>query len=171
MRRIIRASFLVGLIAVACYYFYPYEPIPINTVVDKIEVYKSKHELLAFSNDKLVKSFVIALGHTPVGPKEMEGDMKTPEGEYLISSKNANSNFYRSLLISYPNSKNKKLAAQMNVSAGGDVEIHGLRSDYAVIKRFHRWRDWTDGCIALTNEEVKDLYEHTPVGTRIIIYP
>lgn len=171
MRRIIRILILVGLIAAACYYFYPYEPMPVTAVVDKIEVYKSKHQLLAYSNDKLVKSFVIALGHNPVGPKEMEGDMKTPEGEFLISSKNANSDFYRSLLISYPNSKNKKLAARMNVSAGGNVEIHGLRSDYAVIRRFHRWKDWTDGCIALTNAEVEDLYEHTAVGTRIIIYP
>ena len=171
MRNVALFLTIVLLAIGVCYYFCPYEPMPATSVIDKIEVYKSKHELLAYSNGKLIKSYVVAIGHNSVGAKHVEGDMKTPEGEYFISSKNASSNFYRSLLISYPNRSDKQFANQMNTSPGGEVEIHGLRSDYAYLKRFHRWKDWTNGCIALTNEEVDDLFQHTPVGTKILIHP
>src|SRR5690242_20547760 len=143
MRSLIRVSIVLLLAIAACYYFYPYDPMPASVVINRIEVYKSKHELLAYSNNKMIKSFPVALGQNALGPKQMEGDMKTPEGEYSISSKNANSHFYKSLLISYPNKNDKAIAQQMKSPAGGDVEIHGLRSDYAFLKRLHRWKDWT----------------------------
>jgi murein L,D-transpeptidase YafK len=144
---------------------------PSNVVIDKIEVQKSKRELFAYANDKLIKTFTIAIGKNSIGAKQAEGDMKTPEGEYSIAAKKINSAFHRSLLISYPNANDKKLALMLNTAPGGEVEIHGLRNDYAYLKRFQRWKDWTDGCIALTNDEVEDLYNHTPIGTKIIIHP
>jgi murein L,D-transpeptidase YafK len=138
MRSLLRVFILALLAMAACYYFYPYEAMPSTAVIDKIEVYKSKHELLAYSNGQEIKSFLVALGRNSSGPKLLEGDMKTPEGAYFISSKNANSNFHKSLLLSYPNKNDKAVAQRMKSEPGGCVEIHGLRNEYAFLRRFQR---------------------------------
>ena len=171
MKRLLTFAVLLVIITTCCYYYFPYTAMPANVVIDRIEVQKSKHQLFVYNHDRLIKSITIAIGKNAVGAKQVEGDLKTPEGEYSIVSKNSKSAFHKSLLFSYPNANDKKVAASMNASPGGEVEIHGLRSDFAFLKRFQRWKDWTDGCIALTNDEVDDLYNHTPIGTRIIIHP
>jgi len=151
------------------YYFFPYKTIPEGITIDKIVILKSQRKLLAYSHGLVVKTYTVSLGKNPVGTKVYEGDYKTPEGSYIINDKNPRSGFHKSLGISYPNQQDLANARQLGKSAGGDIKVHGLRNDQGFIGRFQRWKDWTTGCIALTNEEIDDLYMHTPLGTRIEI--
>ncbi len=162
---------LVGAVlpGLAVYYFFPYSPIPAGITINKIVVLKSRRQLKAYAAGKLIKTYCISLGKDPVGTKVYEGDGKTPEGNYTINDKNPNSHFHKSLGISYPNQQDLATARQQGKAAGGDIKIHGLRNDQGYFGRFQRWRDWTTGCIALTNEEIDDLYKHTPAGTPITI--
>ena len=153
------------------FYFYPYRPIGAGITIDKIEVIKSRHELYAYANGKVVKTFTVALGQVPVGAKEYEGDKKTPEGTYTIYAKNPNSAYHKNLGISYPDAAAIAHAKSIGKPPGGDVKIHGLKDSQAWYGRFHRMADWTNGCIALNNEELDDLYAHTPVGIPIVIKP
>jgi murein L,D-transpeptidase YafK len=161
---------LLGVpVVLLIYYFYPYAQIPRNVVIDKIVVIKSRHQLLAFSQNILIKTFHISLGKGGNGDKQFEGDEKTPEGAYFINSKNANSSFHKNLGISYPNAQDIIEAHKLGKDAGGEIKIHGLQKGQAFFGKLQRWRDWTNGCIGLTNEEIDDLYAHTPIGTPILI--
>jgi murein L,D-transpeptidase YafK len=106
-----------------------------------------------------------------MGPKQEEGDMKTPEGTYKIDSRNAHSSFHLALHVSYPSDEDNKFAAARGVSAGSDIMIHGIRKGRGWIGAFHRWKDWTHGCVALTDEEIEELWRVTPDGTTIEIRP
>jgi len=106
-----------------------------------------------------------------VGAKQEEGDMKTPEGIYKIDSRNPQSSFHLALHISYPSDDDKARAADRGVPAGFDIMIHGIRNGLGWIGVFHRWTDWTVGCIALTDEEIEELFRVTPGGTTIEIRP
>ena len=169
IKKTLTLSFCVAFTGFAIYYFYPVQKIPAGVSIDKIIVVKSKHKLFAYSNGQLVVTYKIAIGKYPTGRKEFEGDMKTPEGTYTIIDKNARSEFHKTLGISYPNQQDITLAQRIGKAAGGDIKIHGLKNGQGYIGKFHRWRDWTNGCIALTNDEVDQLYDHTPVGTLIEI--
>lgn len=153
------------------YYFYPEDKLPADTQIDKIVVYKSKRELLAYTNGQLLKTYKISLGSQPIGNKEFEGDKKTPEGFYYINDKNPNSGYHKNLGISYPNKNDIENAKRLGKLTGGDVKIHGLRNTNAYIGKFHRWQDWTLGCIAVTDEEIDELYNAVKIGTRIEIKP
>jgi murein L,D-transpeptidase YafK len=170
-KRIPGVIFFTVLVAVVVYYFYPYRRIPSNVTIDKLVVIKSKRQLLAFSEGRVIKTFTIALGDVPTGDKQFEGDRKTPEGRYYINAKNPISGYHRNLGISYPDRDDIREGKRLGKPTGGDVKIHGLKNGLGYIGRFQRWMDWTNGCIALTDEEVADLYDHTPVGTPIIIKP
>ena len=135
--------------------------------IDYILVEKEKRTLSVFHHKKLLKVYKIALGSNPVGHKQQEGDGRTPEGIYKISLKNPKSSFYLSLKISYPNEQDQKSAQMRGVSPGGDIFIHGLR--FGVIGALHRHWDWTQGCIALTNEEIQEVFAATEVGTIVEI--
>ena len=106
-----------------------------------------------------------------MGAKQRQGDHKTPEGEYIIDAKNEHSRFLMALHLSYPNAADRARAHNLGVSAGGDVEIHGLGKQYAWIGSRHRLVDWTDGCIAVTNEEIQEIFKIVPVGARVEIKP
>lgn len=151
------------------YYFYPEERIKKDVVIDKILVLKAERQLLVYSHGTLIKSYTIALGRSPVGDKQFKGDNKTPEGIYRIHAKNPYSGWHKNLGISYPNATDRRQARLLGHSAGGDIKIHGLRNGRGFIGKFHRWKDWTYGCIALTNEEVDEIYSRTPIGTIIEI--
>lgn len=125
---------------------------------------------MVFSKNVLIKTFSIAIGKGGAGDKQFEGDQKTPEGAYFINSKNANSGFHKNLGISYPNAQDIIEARKLGKQAGAEIKIHGLKNGQGFIGKFQRWRDWTNGCIGLTNEEIDDLYAHTPVGTPIFIF-
>ena len=173
MKRL-RILWLLPILAIACvaaYYFQPYDRLPPNTPIDRIVVLKSKHLMLVYSNGVLLHSYHVALGKNPNGPKQYEGDQRTPEGEYVIYAKDPNSAFHKNLGISFPNAADLAAAKKWGKPTGGDIKIHGLRNDLWYIGRFQRWRDWTNGCVALTNEEVDDVYAHTAVGTPITIQP
>ena len=169
LRTIICLAIGGTFLGIVIYYFFPYTPIPKGVTIDKIVILKSQRKLLIYSQGLLVKTYTVSLGKNPVGTKVYEGDYKTPEGAYKINDKNPKSNFHKSLGISYPNQQDLANAKQLHKPAGGDIKIHGLRNDQGFIGRFQRWKDWTTGCISLTNEEIDDLYMHMPLGTSVEI--
>jgi murein L,D-transpeptidase YafK len=168
-KKIFLFSFALIATGFAIYYFYPTQKIPGGVTVDKIIVLKARHLLFAYSKGQLIVTYKIAIGKQPIGDKEYGGDMKTPEGFYTINDKNPNSEFHKNLGISYPNQQDIDEARKFSKPVGGDIKIHGLKNGQGYIGRFHRWRDWTNGCIALTNQEIDELYNHTPIGTPVEI--
>jgi len=123
------------------------------------------------SGSKVLKTYKVALGGEPVGAKQQQGDHKTPEGLYSVQAKIPNSIFHLALLISYPNAADRERARKLGVKPGGAVEIHGLGAKYGYIGAAHRLYDWTDGCVAVTNEEIDEIYSLVDVGTPIEIRP
>jgi len=136
-----------------------------------IIVNKSKRELLLLKNQKVLKKYKISLGEDPLESKRCKGDGKTPEGKYRIDSKNPKSKYYLSLHISYPNNKDRELSKKGECDPGGDIVIHGIKEGLGFLGRLHRLMDWTQGCIALTNSEIKEVYDFVPIGTEIQINP
>lgn len=171
IKKILKVIAVFTIAILLIYYYYPEHKLPSNSKIDSLIVYKSKRELLAFSKGKIVKVYKISLGGNPTGKKEFEGDKKTPEGTYFINGKNDKSGYYKNLGISYPNKQELEFAKSKSKSAGGDVKIHGLRNGLGIIGKFHRWFDWTLGCIAVTNDEMEELYNAVPTGTKIEIKP
>jgi murein L,D-transpeptidase YafK len=137
--------------------------------IDFIEIQKSKRIMQIYNEGKLLKTYKIALGFSPYGHKEKEGDGKTPEGIYSISYKNSKSRFYLSLKISYPNEFDKKNAQIKGISPGGDIYIHGIPIYFSWIGKYHTKKDWTRGCIAVTNNEIKEIFNAVLVGTKVEI--
>ncbi|MBX3486969.1 MAG: L,D-transpeptidase family protein [Candidatus Paracaedibacteraceae bacterium] len=140
-----------------------------NNSIDKIVVYKTKRQLELRCNDRIIKTYRIALGKNPIGHKQRQGDYKTPEGIYKISGKNPNSKFHKSLRISYPNEQDLLCAQENCVHPGGDVMIHGLDKKSSWIGKAHANRDWTQGCIAVSNDEIEEIYSATKTGAVIQI--
>jgi len=139
--------------------------------VDHVIVYKHERRLVLLSQGKELKLYQIALGGEPNGPKTRQGDHRTPEGSYVLDSRNANSHFYKALHISYPNSKDIAAAKKSGISPGGDIMLHGLPKEYAFVGKAHTLHDWTDGCIAVSNEEIDEIWKLVRVGTPIEIKP
>jgi murein L,D-transpeptidase YafK len=139
--------------------------------VDRVVVYKRDRRLVLLSQGKELRSYKIALGSEPVGPKARQGPHRTPEGIYTLDSRNPNSRFYKAFHISYPNSKDIAAAEKSGVRAGGDIMLHGLSKEYAWVGKAHTLHDWTDGCIAVTNEEMDEIWKMVRVGTPIEIKP
>ncbi len=136
--------------------------------VTYIVVNKEARKMYLFHNEKVLKEYVIDLGFEPRGDKKIEGDGKTPEGQYFIDRRNPNSKFYLSLGISYPNAADLAEAARLGKSPGGDIFIHGESNPF---KRRKGEGDWTWGCIAVTNREMEDVYAMVRNGTPIQINP
>jgi tetratricopeptide (TPR) repeat protein len=138
---------------------------------DKILIEKKERRLTLFSKGKVLKTYKIALGGNPDGPKERQGDNKTPEGTYVIDSRNKDSRHHISLHISYPNEKDKKRAKELGVSPGGDIMIHGIKNGFSWAGDFQTRVDWTKGCIAVTDEEIEEINSLVPNGTIVEIRP
>ena len=134
---------------------------------DRVVVYKSERKLVLLSGGKEIRSYKVALGSEPVGPKTQHGDHRTPEGVYTLDSRKPNSRFYKAFHISYPSPKDIATARKLGISPGGDIMLHGLPKEYAWVGKAHTLHDWTDGCIAVTNEEMDELWKLVPVGTPI----
>jgi tetratricopeptide (TPR) repeat protein len=139
--------------------------------VDRILVEKSARRLMLISQGEVLKSYKIALGGNPIGPKERQGDNKTPEGTYVIDARNRDSRFHLSLHISYPNQRDKNRAKELGVSPGGDIMIHGTKNGSSWVGDAHAKVDWTKGCIAVTNEEIEEIAKLAPNGTIVEIRP
>ncbi|HEA26641.1 MAG TPA: hypothetical protein ENH92_05905 [Ectothiorhodospiraceae bacterium] len=161
------AIILVGVIA----YQIQFHALEEGIVADKILVEKSSRTLTLFRNGVPLKSYSVALGGQPVGKKQLKGDGKTPEGDYIIDWHHPNSDFHLALHISYPNSTDVASAAARDTIPGGEIMIHGIRNGLGFIGPLHRLFDWTQGCVALTDAEIEELYRAVPDGTPIEIRP
>lgn len=139
--------------------------------ISQLVIRKEERRLYLMANDQIVRSYRISLGKTPEGHKLYEGDSRTPEGNYTIDFRNPNSDFYKSIRISYPNPKDRELAASWGLKPGGNIMIHGLPNEVGDMAFAYKGLDWTDGCIAVTNEEMDEIWRLVDVGTPIRILP
>lgn len=150
--------------------FFPGKKLPQGIAIDHLVVYKSKRRMEAWSNGILIKTYRIALGGNPTGHKQHEGDRRTPEGTYIINARNPHSAFHKNLGVSYPNEADRAHAAAIGKPPGGDIKIHGLRNGRGYRGRLHLLKDWTHGCIAVTNAEIEELYTTVAEGAPIDIH-
>lgn len=150
---------------------WPRTPLPAGTLADRVVVKKSVRRLEIYHGQKLLRSYAIALGRNPIGPKQQEGDSRTPEGEYWLDYRKSDSAFYRALHISYPGEADSAAAKARGMPAGGFIMIHGMRNRFGWIGRAHRFFDWTDGCVAVTNREIEEIWRVVPDGTPITLAP
>ncbi len=168
---ILIALLILILMGISFYNIIPEPRLASDIKIDSLIVNKSKRELIVFSNGIKVKKYRISLGKNSIGHKQFEGDKKTPEGLYFINDKNPNSSYHRNLGISYPNQQDIEFAKRHEKLPGGDIKIHGLRNGIGFIGKFQRYTDWTLGCIAVTNDEIEELYNAVEIGTSILINP
>lgn len=136
---------------------------------DKVYVKKSTRTLQLLNNNQVLRQYHIVLGDNPQGHKQQEGDERTPEGWYTLDWANEQSAAYRSLHVSYPNSKDRANAKMLGVSPGGAIMIHGQMNGTELLTAFNQKRDWTNGCIAVTNSEMDEIMTLVKVGTPIFI--
>lgn len=148
-----------------------FEPLPQGIEITRLVVLKEQRQMFAYAKEKLVKIYPISLGFNPIGHKQFEGDGKTPEGIYTINERNKNSSYHKNLGISYPNKADIAFAESQGKSPGGLIKIHGLRNGLGDIGRGHLLKDWTHGCIAVTNEEVDELFSAVVHQAEIEIKP
>jgi len=142
-----------------------------DTQADLVEVFKGMRRMELKQHGRMIRSYRVALGFAPEGHKEREGDGRTPEGSYFLHARNPRSGFHLSLRVSYPDETDKARATAKGVSPGGDIFIHGQPNG---IRRFfvrHPRRDWTVGCVAVTDREIREIWSLVPTGTRIVIHP
>jgi murein L,D-transpeptidase YafK len=160
----------ITVLLLANYTCFPYRELPENAVIDKIIVEKSKKTMKVYQDGTLLKTYRCALGkRSKYGKKEVKGDYKTPEGIYTIDAKNPNSVAYKNLGISYPNAEDSARAKELGKPPGGDIKIHGFMNDRKWEGRFHYFRNWTAGCIAVTNREMDELYRSVIIDAVIEI--
>lgn len=141
------------------------------TQADRVLIVKSQRTLTLLRQGKVLKTYKVALGGEPRGPKIQQGDNKTPEGVYAIDGHNSHSQFHLSLHISYPNAADRDRARKLGVNPGGDIFIHGLPPAFAYLGPLHRRRDWTLGCVAVTDSEIEEIWARVPIGTPVEIKP
>jgi len=125
--------------------------------IDYVLVKKANRTMQLLSQGKVIKEYNIALGANPVGHKQQEGDERTPEGKYILDYKKENSSFFRAIHISYPNEKDTERAKAANIDPGGLIMIHGQKNGFGWLAWASQWFNWTDGCIAVTNSEMKEI--------------
>jgi len=138
---------------------------------DRIVIMKAARTLTLMKNGKTLKTYKVSLGTVPIGPKQQQGDHKTPEGVYFVDEKVPNSRFHIALHLSYPSAADRERARKLGVSPGGNIEIHGLGKEFAWVGSMQRMVDWTDGCIAVTDDEIEEIYAQVSVGTPVEIRP
>jgi len=138
---------------------------------DRVVVVKSERKLHLFRGDEILRSYPISLGQSPVGHKRMEGDNRTPEGEYLLDWRNANSDYYMAMHISYPNDYDLRQARKRGVPPGNMIMIHGLPNDSEPTLSDYLGEDWTNGCIAVSNQAMIDIWLSVKDNTPITILP
>ena len=142
-------------------------PVPRPPFDDGLVVRKSVREMDRVEGGRVVRTYRIALGENPIGPKQRQGDERTPEGFYVLDYRNPRSQFHKSLHISYPNAEDRQRAARQGVPPGGDIMLHGTGT---IPLSVHRTDDrWTDGCIAVTNDEIDELWTVLPADRPVPI--
>ncbi len=144
---------------------------PAESQADTIEVFKGDRRMELRRDGAVIKSYRVALGFAPMGHKQKEGDGRTPEGSYEINGRNPCSAFHLSLRVSYPDAEDKSRAAAAGVSPGGDIFIHGQPNGLRKFFTGHPRKDWTVGCVAVTDREICEIWSLVPTGARIVIHP
>lgn len=142
-----------------------------NEQATRVVVEKSERRLTLERNGRVLARYAVALGANPVGQKQREGDGRTPEGLYSVDFKHPRSRYHLALRISYPDAGAREAASRAGVSPGSDIMIHGIRNGLGWLGSVHRERDWTDGCIAVTNAEIREIWSRVPDGTPVEIRP
>jgi murein L,D-transpeptidase YafK len=138
---------------------------------DKVLVIKSEKRLYLMKEGKQIASYRATFGGNPVGHKERQGDQRTPEGHYVLDYKNRNSKFYKSIHISYPNAQDRREARRRGVDPGGDIMIHGQANGWGWAGPVMQYFSWTDGCVALSDRDMDEVWEAVNAGTPIEIRP
>jgi len=138
---------------------------------DEVLVIKSERRLYLIKNNKQFAEYRVTFGDNPEGHKVQQGDQKTPEGKYILDYKNPNSNYYKSIHISYPNKKDREISKKLGVNPGGEIMIHGQLNGWEWASPITQLFSWTDGCIALSNEDMGQLWLAIDPGTPIEIRP
>ena len=146
-------------------------PLARGVEADRLVIDKSERTLTVFWHGVPLKVYRVALGGDPIAPKRRQGDLRTPEGRYVVSRRLEDSTFHRALHISYPNETDRARARVERENPGGGIEIHGLRPGFEWLGSSHVLFDWTDGCIAVTNVEIEELVRAVPEGTPVEILP
>ncbi|MFA0113929.1 murein L,D-transpeptidase family protein [Vibrio sp. 10N.261.46.E11] len=141
----------------------------LSQVVTLVKVDKSKRRMYLLKGDEVIQEFRIALGKQPKGHKRFEGDNRTPEGEYQLDYVMEESDFHRSVHISYPQPSDMQWAEENDVDPGGNIKIHGIKNGERRSPSFIQSFDWTDGCIALTNQDMDEFIQLVKMGTPIHI--
>ncbi|QDO99908.1 murein L,D-transpeptidase family protein [Thalassotalea sp. PS06] len=149
-----------------CFLFLPFSCF---ANVDLVRVDKSENLMFLLWQGDVVRQYHIALGENPKGHKQQQGDERTPEGRYYLDYKKEDSSFYRAMHISYPNDEDLANAKARGVSAGGFIMVHGQKNGMEDLAPITQRYNWTDGCIALTNEEMDEFMALVEVGTPIEI--
>jgi murein L,D-transpeptidase YafK len=139
-------------------------------LADSVVIEKKAHRLTLYHMGVPFKRYRVALGGQPVGDKVSAGDRRTPEGIFFVTDRNENSGYHLALRLSYPDERHQARADSLGVSPGGDIMIHGLPLGRGKVGAKHRLSDWTNGCIALTDEEIEQLWRAVPVGTPVEIW-
>lgn len=144
---------------------------PPDGQADLVEVFKGSRRMELKRRGRAIRSYRVALGFAPEGHKEKEGDGRTPEGSYVLDARNPRSAFHLSLRVSYPDETDKANAASRGVPPGGDIFVHGQPNGVRKFFVRHPRRDWTVGCVAVTDREIREIWSLVPTGTRIVIHP
>ena len=148
------------------------ERVKVHEKINYVVVRKQDRKLDLYAGSKIIKSYNIALGQQPIGQKFQEGDSRTPEGIYSLDWRNPNSRFFRSIHVDYPNEKQMKEAKAKGINPGGEIMIHGQPSDWDErIELTFRKKDWTEGCIALENQDMMEVWNLVEDNTVIHIKP
>ena len=144
---------------------------PADGQADLVAIFKSERRMELRKQGRLLRAYRVSLGFAPLDHKEREGDGRTPEGTYSIDARNPRSSFHLSLRISYPDADDRARAEAQGVSPGGDIYIHGLPNGLRKLRTPHGRRDWTTGCVAVTDEEMQEVWSLVPTGTKVVIRP
>jgi murein L,D-transpeptidase YafK len=138
---------------------------------DSILILKKDHILELLAGGKVIRTYQVALGRGGLVPKDREGDGRTPEGHYIIDSRNASSHYHKALHISYPNTEDRARAEKLGVPPGGAIMIHGLPNGLGWLGSAQKAYDWTLGCVAVTDDQIDEIWKMVPVGTPVEIRP
>jgi len=168
-KSVLAANFAVSLVLIVC----AWTPVAAGDfpMADKVLVEKAKRRLHLLQNGIPFRTFDVALGLTPEGDKEFEGDNRTPEGYYTLDARNPDSDFFLSIHISYPNAQDRIEARRKGVDPGGQIMIHGQPNAPTYSAAYYAREDWTNGCIAVSNSDMIDIWLMTPDMVAIEIVP
>lgn len=171
MKKVALIVVVLTIATLAAWNAWPTQALPADAKADLVVVHKAARRLELYRGDLLLKSYHVSLGGHPKGAKQQQGDGKTPEGEYRLDFRKAASCCHRSIHISYPGPANITAARTRGVAPGGSVMIHGMTNGFGWLGRLHLAMDWTDGCVAVTDREMDEIWRSVPDGTKIILKP